>query len=126
MSLISQEKTHEQKVQDRKDLLIHKNKKMYNRLKLSLAEIFRLTWPEPVVEYIDGVETVTPPDMTPQEIFDLFGADSYKMFELCSEIQTMLLSVDANYQPLVPPYEYTINEDGTVTVGNYITPTESE
>lgn len=57
---------------------------------------------------------------TPQEIFDLFGQNAVKLFQLSSALQHLLTEVLNGYEMMSPPYEYTINEDGTVTVGNKI------
>ena len=56
----------------------------------------------------------------PQEIFDLLGSESALMFRDSHGIQTLLKTVDPDYELLVPPYEYTINQDGTVTIGDKI------
>ena len=56
----------------------------------------------------------------PQGIFDNLGSQAYKIFQDSKEIQTLLAKVIPDYEFLTPPYEYTINQDGTVTVGDKI------
>ena len=55
---------------------------------------------------------------SPQEVMDAFGVNAISLFVLSSQLQTTLLSIDDTYVPLVPPFEFVINADGTVTIGN--------
>ena len=57
---------------------------------------------------------------TPQQIFDQFGTEASELFVFSGQMQTMLVSINSEYVPLVPPYNYTINADGTVTVGDIV------
>ena len=54
--------------------------------------------------------------LTAQQLFDDYGTAAADLFTFSSSIQAMLAQADPNYTPLVPPYPYTINPDGTVTV----------
>ena len=56
------------------------------------------------------------PSFTPQEIFDEFGTDAVQLFQVSSATQEFIKMCDPDYEILVPPVEFTINEDGTVTV----------
>jgi hypothetical protein len=56
------------------------------------------------------------PDATPQEVLDTFGTEACILFDASSKTQEFIKSLDPNYTPLVPNKEFTINEDGTVTV----------
>jgi hypothetical protein len=51
-----------------------------------------------------------------QAILDLFGNDAYQIFDFHGKWQTFIASIDSTYVPILPPYDYTINEDGTVTL----------
>ena len=62
--------------------------------------------------------------VSPQEVLDEMGTDAAELFTFSTSIQGMLYEADNTYISITPPYEYTINEDGTVTVGDYITVVE--
>jgi hypothetical protein len=79
---------------------------MFRRMKQEHARIFNMLWNNPKA--------------TPQEILDQYGVDAAALFSFSSEIQTMAKAIDPGYVPLVSPYEYTINPDGTITVGDKI------
>ena len=51
-----------------------------------------------------------------KQIVDGFGTDGADLFKFSSDIQNLLYALDNTYVPLVPPKEYVINPDGTVTV----------
>jgi hypothetical protein len=57
------------------------------------------------------------PDFTPQQVLDSFGTDAARLFSDSSATQTFLAAVLDGYEPLTPTAAYTINNDGTVTVG---------
>jgi hypothetical protein len=69
-----------------------------NRIK-SLASMF---WANPVV------------------ISEALGSDAVKLFQLLGSLEGLLGAYDSDYVPFVVPYEYTINQDGTVTIGDKI------
>ena len=81
---------------------------IYNKIETELLNSFRLVWENP--------------DFTPQEIFDQFGSDSYELFVFSRMMQDCMIQINPNYIYLVPPYEYVMNPDGTVTVGERIVP----
>ena len=51
-----------------------------------------------------------------QEVLDLFGVEAAKLFTIHKAWQDFIKTVDPTYEYLVPPYEVTFNEDGTVTL----------
>jgi len=51
-----------------------------------------------------------------QAVLDKFGSETVQLFLTHSQWQTFIKSVDESYELLVPPYDYAINEDGTVTL----------
>ena len=55
-------------------------------------------------------------NFTPQEIFNEFGTDAVQLFQVSAATQEFIKMCDPDYEILVPPVEFTINEDGTVTV----------
>lgn len=56
--------------------------------------------------------------LTPQQVMDAFGSDAAELFQLSNALLTMLKTVkpDDEYGNTKAPYDYTINEDGTVTI----------
>jgi hypothetical protein len=62
-------------------------------------------------------------DVTPQQIVDKFGINAGTIFANHAACVTFLLSLDANAlhpSEYTPPYKFTINEDGTVTIGDLV------
>lgn len=57
------------------------------------------------------------PSLTPQQVFDAFGTDAAQLFVIAGATATMLNTIVPNTVVAAPPYNYTINSDGTVTVG---------
>jgi hypothetical protein len=51
-----------------------------------------------------------------KQIVDGFGTDGASLFQFSGDIQDLLYALDNTYEPLVPPKDYVVNEDGTVTV----------
>lgn len=89
-----------------KDRIVGMSTAMFRRMKSEHARIFNLLWNNPKA--------------TPQEILDEYGTDAAALFSFSAEIQTMATAIDPGYVRLVSPYEFTINGDGTVTVGEKI------
>ena len=56
-------------------------------------------------------------DLAPQEIMDSFGTKASTIFLVSLKTQEFIKVINPDYTSLVTPYEYTINVDGTVTVG---------
>lgn len=60
--------------------------------------------------------------LSPQEAIDSFGADAASLFQLSAQAQAFLNSVQPGVNVLTPPFQFTVNQDGTVTVGDPISP----
>jgi hypothetical protein len=56
------------------------------------------------------------PEKTPQEICDMFGTDAVKAFQAHSKLQELIYFLDPSWEPLVPPYTYVSNQNGTITI----------
>ena len=56
------------------------------------------------------------PNATPQQIFDGFGTNAYKLFDIAGKTFSFIASIDSTFLPPTPPKAFTINQDGTVTV----------
>lgn len=57
-------------------------------------------------------------NLTPQEIFDAYGTNGYLLFQSSANTIEFIMKEDPTFIPTLPPYEYTINEDGTVVIGD--------
>ena len=56
--------------------------------------------------------------VTPQEICDYHGKDAYLLFTVLSDaVDFIVAKLDAEFKLPPIPYEYTINQDGSVTIG---------
>ena len=82
--------------------IIKNNRALLDRMKIMHTASFNRIWNNR--------------EFTAQEIFDKFGNEAVSLFIYSSQIQNLLRAIDPSYIPLPPPYPYTINEDGTVTV----------
>jgi len=51
-----------------------------------------------------------------QEVLDKFGTDASQLFQIHALWQQFIKSVDSSWVDLVPPYDFLINEDGTVVL----------
>jgi hypothetical protein len=60
------------------------------------------------------------PDLTPQEVFDSLGASGAELLALADVLSSTVNGVVPGTIETGYPYEYTINEDGTVTIGDLI------
>lgn len=59
-----------------------------------------------------------PQGLTPQQVFDSLGTNAAELFELSALlVQTVNTAKPGTLDP-AQPYEYTVNEDGTVTAGD--------
>lgn len=101
--LDKQEPTQEEKIFELRKNITTMSKKLYSKMNSQHMQIFQMIW---------GNQN----DLTAQEIFDEYGTDAAQLFLFSQNIQNMLAQADPSYIPLVPPYPYTINGDGTVTV----------
>lgn len=80
----------------------------YNLLTAHALQTFNIIW--------------SSPEYTPQGIMDSRGTGAGQMFVIFGKLQELLVAIDPSYVPLSAPYAYTINQDGTVTIGEKITP----
>ena len=101
--LDKQEKTQEEKIHDLRTEITKVSTRLYSKMQRRHMELFNLIWENP-----EG--------LTAQEIFDEYGADAKDFFIMSQGIQGLLYQAGGAYTPLAPPYEYTLNTDGTVTV----------
>jgi hypothetical protein len=76
----------------------------FNGVKQNFLQTFKNVWANP-----QGLE--------PQEIFDAFDKDAATLFDIANKTAQFILSVDPDFAVPEIPYLYTINQDGTVTVG---------
>jgi hypothetical protein len=78
-----------------------------NRFKQNQNQIFNMIWNN----Y----------QFTPQQIFDKFGSSAVELFVVSKAAEDyQALALGDSYTPLVVPYEFVVNADGTVTVGDKI------
>jgi len=56
----------------------------------------------------------------PQDFFDVLGSQAVTIFQTAQEVVTHIMKLDPTYEALSAPYEFEINNDGTVTVGEKI------
>jgi 3-methyladenine DNA glycosylase Tag len=102
MGILNNDFTQEQNINRLKAEIITKNSRLYRKMKREHRDLFNKIWKSE--------------EVSPQEILDSFGTDAVSLFVYSSAIQTLLSQVDNTYTPMVPPSEYIINPDGTVTV----------
>ncbi len=55
--------------------------------------------------------------LTPQQVMDAFGANASQLFLLAGATETYLNTIVPGTITQSPPYAFTINQDGTVTIG---------
>lgn len=56
------------------------------------------------------------PEFTPQEIFDFYGTEAYKLFQQSDDTIAFIQKFKPDYVPAVNITAFTINKDGSVTV----------
>lgn len=56
----------------------------------------------------------------PQVISEALGSNTGKLFMLLGSLETLLSQYDESYVKFTVPYEYTVNKDGSVTIGDKI------
>lgn len=64
------------------------------------------------------------PLLTPQEVCDACGSEAYRLFESAMTWIGVIVALDPTWQYPPAPNEFTINPDGTVTIGEPINPEE--
>lgn len=71
-------------------------------LKMGVTSAFELVWTAP----------------EPQAVLDQFGTSASQLFQASNAAQQLIKALDPTWVELVPPYEFTVNEDGTITIGD--------
>ena len=113
MSLITegpqgpQEPTTEQKKNRAKRNIQRKVYETYQGLISSYNDIRTAVWENPA-------------GLTPQEVFDALGTDGAELFQLSALLVNTVNSAKPDTLSGDQPYEFTVNPDGSVTVGNKI------
>jgi len=64
--------------------------------------------------------------LTPQEVFDALGTNGAELFQLSGLLVTTVNTAKPDTLDAAQPYEFTINPDGTVTVGDPVETPEEE
>jgi hypothetical protein len=54
--------------------------------------------------------------LIPQDVMDAYGNEAYLLFVNSKATQDFLAATLPDYEALLPPVAFTINEDGTVTI----------
>lgn len=98
------EDSQEVKLANKIKAIINLNRSMLEHLITSHTTVFDIIWEHSI----------------PQDIFDSFGDQAVNMFKASALIQQTIKAIKPDYKVLIPPYRYTLNEDGTVTVGDKI------
>lgn len=106
MSIIKIEKTQEDIAKDIAKKVLGTNLNGLNKLKDAIRSSFSLIWDNP--------------NATPQEILDEFGTNAKELFIASAKTIAFIKSFDEEYEEPKRLYEFTINEDGTVVVGDKI------
>ena len=106
ITIANENETQQDIVASVKNRIVGMSTSMFRRMKQEHARIFNLLWNNSKA--------------TPQEILNEYGVDAAELFSFSLQIQTMATSIDPSYVALVPPYKFTINGDGNVTVGDKI------
>ena len=95
-------KTHDEEVKEAvKGFVSHSNASVENLI-INHTTGFSLVWDNPKA--------------TPAEVFGVLGSQGAKAFANSYATQLLIKQLKPDYELLVPPAPYTINEDGTVTV----------
>lgn len=85
------------------DNIIAQNTSCLNTMRVAAKQVFNLFWHSK--------------SMTAQEVCDSFGSDAGKAFAAHAALQSLIYLIDPTWVALIPPKTYTVNDDGTVTVG---------
>lgn len=59
-----------------------------------------------------------PQGLTPQQVFDSLGTSAGELFQLSAVLVQTVNTVQPNTLDAAQPYQFTVNPDGTVTVGD--------
>ena len=98
------EKTEEEKLVDLVNTFNNESVLSLDNVKHNYKRLFDMLWLQD----------------NPQAFFDLMGNEAYKVFETAQKTVLYIMSIDPTYTQPEAVYEYTVNADGTVTVGDKI------
>lgn len=93
------------------------NSRLNGIIKSIHSQIFLKVWCNGYIVKNEQDEDIFNYIITPQEVFTTYGTDAYKLFQISGGLQQILYVADPTYTVLIPPKQYVINEDGTITVG---------
>lgn len=79
-----------------------KNRVAFDSLKKQYVDSFNCLWSNQ--------------NATPQEILDVYGVNAKQLFVVSRATALFIKSLDPSWTPPTLPKEFTINDDGTVTV----------
>jgi hypothetical protein len=115
MPIINQT-THIDPIQSRINMITGLNTNLFNSNKNGLLQIFDLIWDtqQIITLDIDGQPTQLIENV--QAIFDHFGTDAVKLFQAANLIIQLIQLEDPTFIGPIPPLNYALNQDGTVTV----------
>ena len=86
-----------------RDNIISQINRDFNEVTATFKNLFQMVWSNP--------------QLNPQQVLDAFGKDAAQLFLIASAFQNAVNTVVPGTINQVPPYQVTINNDGTVTVG---------
>lgn len=105
MSIIEPEQivlTREQRLQEYVNGIKSRNAFLYDTVERHITDLFGAVWSHE--------------EFTPQEIIDGFGNSATTLFYITKLLQDSLKATNPQYEVLVPPKDFTANQDGSVTV----------
>jgi hypothetical protein len=88
------------------DRIVNENTHCLSVMKDTAKVVFQLLWHSR--------------DKTPQQVCDMMGTDAAKGFLSHAKLQELIYLIDPTWVPLVPPVGYTVNQNGTVTIGELV------
>jgi len=85
------------------DRIVDENTRCLSVMKDTARAVFQLLWHST--------------DKTPQQVCDMMNTDAAQGFLAHSKLQELIYLIDPTWVPLVPPVSYTVNQNGTVKIG---------
>jgi len=101
-------------IQARINQIMQLNMNLLTSNKNGLLEIFHLVYFTNQIAV--GLHPVVSLITDTQAVFDHFGTDAVKLFIAADLVTKLIQVVDPTFIAPVPPFNYVINPDGTVTV----------
>lgn len=94
--------TEEQLSEKQAKQIVSQSNRLYDMIKSRQRQLFQQVWYS----------------KNPQAVFDTLGGEkTLKLFQASQATELLLKSLDDSYEFLEIPYEFTLEEDGTVVVG---------